>query len=79
MHTHMNGPNSSLEWVLTHWAHFTVLRFIFIARRSASAVLAIAIPSVCLRPSVTRRYCVKTTARSKVQFALSDSKISLVL
>ena len=21
--------NSSLDWVLTHWAHFTVLRFIF--------------------------------------------------
>ena len=26
--THMNGPNSSVEWVLSHWAHFTVLRFI---------------------------------------------------
>jgi len=43
----------------------------------ASAVLATAIPFVC--PSVTRRYCVKTTARSKVQFALSDSKMCLVL
>jgi len=21
--------NSSLDWVLSHWAHFTVLRFIF--------------------------------------------------
>jgi len=53
--------------------------------RIASAVLAIAIPSVylsvCLsvRPSVTRRNCVKTTARSTVQFALSDSKMCLVL
>jgi len=28
--THMNRPNSSLEWVLSHWAHFTVLRFIFV-------------------------------------------------
>ena len=27
-HTHMNRPNSSLDWVLSHWAHFTVLRFI---------------------------------------------------
>jgi len=37
--------------------------------------------SVCLsvRPSVTRRYCVKTTARSTVQFALSDRKMCLVL
>ena len=37
--------------------------------------------SVCLSvcPSVTRRYCVKTTARSTVQFALSDSKMCLVL
>ena len=64
---------------------------VFTARRNArnaritSAVLATAIPSVCLsvrpsvRLSVTRRYCVKTTARSTVQFALSDSKMCLVL
>ena len=49
--------------------------------RIASAVLAIAIPSIYLsvrpsvhlsvRLSVTRRYCVKTTARCTVQFALS--------
>ena len=32
-----------------------------------------------VRPSATRRYCVKTTARSTVQFALSDSKMCLVL
>ena len=32
-----------------------------------------------VRLSVTRRYCVKTTARSTVQFALLDSKICLVL
>jgi len=38
-------------------------------------------PSVCLSvcPSVTRRYCVKTTACSTVQFALSYSKMCLVL
>jgi len=41
--------------------------------------------SVCLsvspsvRLSVTRRYCVKTTSRSTVQFALSDSKMCLVM
>jgi len=29
MHTQMNRPNSSLDWVLSRWAHFTVLRFIF--------------------------------------------------
>ena len=34
-------------------------------------------PSV--RLSVTRQYCVKTTARSTVQFALLDSKMRLVL
>jgi len=56
---------------------------IFTARRNAriaSAVLATAIPSVRLSvsPSVTRRYCVKTTARSTVQLALSDSKMYLV-
>jgi len=43
----------------------------------ASAVLATAIPSVC--PSVTRRYCVKTTAHSTMQFAPLDSKMCLVL
>ena len=57
---------------------------VFAARhnaRIASAVLATAIPSVCpsVCPSVTRRYCVKMTARSIVQFALLDSKICLVL
>ena len=37
--------------------------------------------SVCLSvcPSVTCRYCVKTTARSKVQFPPLDSKMCLVL
>ena len=30
MHMHMNRPNRSLDWVLSHWAHFTVLRFIFV-------------------------------------------------
>jgi len=29
-HTHMNTRNSSLDWVLSHWAHFTTLRFIFV-------------------------------------------------
>ena len=56
---------------------------IFTARRNAriaSAVLAMAIPSIHLfvRPSVTRRYCVKMTVRSTVQFALSGSKMCLV-
>jgi len=58
-----------------------IVRFLQRAARIASAVLAMAIPSVCpsVRPSVTRRYCVKTTARSTVQFALLDSKMCLVL
>jgi len=30
MHTHINRPNSSLDWVLSHWAHFTVLGFIIV-------------------------------------------------
>ena len=30
-----------------------------------------------VRPSVIRRYCVKTTARSTVKFALSDSRINI--
>jgi len=28
--THINRTNSSLDWVLSHWAHFTVLRIIFV-------------------------------------------------
>jgi len=51
--------------------------------RIARAVLATAISSVCpsVRPSVsdTCRCCVKMTARSTVLFALSDSKMCLVL
>jgi len=27
---HMNRHNSSLEWILSQWAHFTVVRFIFV-------------------------------------------------
>ena len=30
MYTHMNRPIRSLDWVLSHWAHYTVLRFIFV-------------------------------------------------
>jgi len=67
------------------------LRFFYSAcnARIASAVLATAIPSVCLSvrpyvglsvcPSDTRRYCVKTAARSTVQFAPLDSKMCLAL
>jgi len=29
MHTHMNRPNSSLDWVLSDWAHFTVF-FVYV-------------------------------------------------
>jgi len=67
------------EYRVCHCPVFS-LSFFFTARRNArivSAVLATAIPSVC--PSAIRRYCVKTTARSTVQFALSDSKMCLVL
>ena len=57
--------------------------FFYSARnvRIASAVLATAIPSACpsVRPSVTRRYCVKTTARSTMQFSPFGSKMCLVL
>ena len=59
----------------------TFLQCAAINARIASAVLVIALPSVCLSAcsSVTRRYCVKMTACSTVQFALSDSKMCLVL
>jgi len=30
LHTHMNRPNSSLDWDLSHWAHFAMLRFIYV-------------------------------------------------
>jgi len=46
----------------------------------ASAVLAIAIPTVPVCPSICLSHdgIVKTTARSMVQFTLSDSKMCLV-
>ena len=37
---------SSLDWVLSHWAHFTVLRFIFVYVRIFCAVLYIACSSI---------------------------------
>jgi len=50
------------------WRYINSLPFLFTARhnaRIASAVLAVAIASVCLSVcSVTRRYCDKTTART---------------
>jgi len=65
------------------WQIFLCQVHFYSARNApiASAVLATAIPSVRLsvRPSVTRQYCVKTTARSTVQFAPLDSKMCLVL
>jgi len=61
---------------------FIVFTALALARnaRIASAVLATAIPSVCpsVCVSVTRRYCVKTTARSTMQFPPLDSKMCLV-
>jgi len=60
-----------------------------LALQALYRLLATAIPSVRLyvcpsvrpsvRLSVTRRYCVKTTARSTVQFAPLDIKMCLVL
>ena len=57
---------------------------IFTVRRNAriaSVVLATAIPSVCLSVRLSHAGIVskQTTARSTVQFALSDSKMCLVL
>jgi len=87
------GVRNVLDGVLPKWyllfrsnttlspLHLDVNWSVFTARRIASAELAMAIPSfrpsIC--PSVTRRYYVKTTAHSTMQFALSDSKMSLVL
>jgi len=74
-----NVPGTEVMW-MKNKNYFRMLLFVFTARRNAriaSTVLAMAFPSVC--PSVTRRYCVKTTAHSTVQFALSDSKMCLVL
>ena len=37
--TYTNRPNSFLNWVLSHWAHFTVLRFILWQTASRHAAL----------------------------------------
>jgi len=47
VHTHMNRPNSSLHWVLPHWAHFTVLRFILVC------ALCVSLYIVCMCRIVT--------------------------
>ena len=66
------SPGQRFVWVGSRVSD-PVFDPVFTARRNAriaSAVLATAIPSVCLsvslsvRPSATRRYCVKTTART---------------
>ena len=74
----------SIEYIATFRASLNFVSVVLTARhnaRIASAVLTTEIPSVCpsVRLSVTRRYCVKTTARSAVQCALSYSKMCLVL
>jgi len=79
--------SESFEEVSYLYSMYTLLPLFTACRnaRIASVVLATAIPSVCpsvrlfVCLSVTRRYCVKTTARSTVQFTLSDSKMCLVL
>ena len=89
---HFEEVRSGVEpWWMARWkarAEFllSLIELLFTARamlalQAASVVLATAIPSVCLsvRLSVTRLYCVKTTALSTVQFAPLDSKMCLVL
>jgi len=56
------------------WPRVAPLQLFFYSAPQCSQCkrcIATAFPSVC--PSVTRRYCVKTTAPSTVHFALSDS------
>jgi len=52
---------------------------VFTARRIASAVLATAIPSVCPPVRHTTVLCQNDGTYSTMQFALSDSKMCLVL
>jgi len=75
---------SANTWLVTCFGFLVYLFVLFTARRNAHIASSYGNsvrPSVCLsiRPSVTRWYCVKTTAHSPVQFALSNSKMCLVL
>jgi len=67
--------------VVTKHYNITFLQRAAMLAWQALYYVAITFPSVRLSgcPSVTRRYCVKTTVPSTVQIALSDSKICLVL
>ena len=67
MHTHMNRPNTSLDWVLSHWAHFTVLRFILI-RSSPGDDLVHWKSGVSVRPYV--RSYVRTSTKCFSDFIL---------
>ena len=50
MQTHMNRPNNSLDWALSHWAHFTVLRFMFVYVLLHACVVLYEVDLVGLKP-----------------------------
>jgi len=47
-------------------------RFLFTARRYASAVFAVVV-CASVRPSVTSRYCIETAGRIELRFGMEDS------
>ena len=60
------------------------MQYVVFLQRAAMLALqalyiATAIPSVCLSVRLSRRYCVKQTTRSTVQFLVADIKMYLVL
>jgi len=68
--------NRANHYIFALWFLPSIFRFYSAPQCIASAVLPTAIMCVYLsvRLAVTGRYCVKTTARSTVQFVLSHSK-----
>jgi len=70
-------PTNISYWYGTLYRFYSAPQCSHCKRCTSNSVCLSVRPSAC--PSVTRRYCVKTTARSTVQFALLDSKMCLVL
>jgi len=83
------ATNFRTQFAITDFLAFDGLKYTFGCMIASDALFTVRRnPPQCkrctsysnsVRLSVTRRYCVKTTARSTVQFALSDSKMCLVL
>jgi len=71
---HHQPQTPSMHFYILHrlcrW--YSSSRFLFTARRYASAVFAVVV-CASVRPSVTSRYCIETAGRIELRFGMDDS------